>query len=384
MTSGSPPKEHVKDHIVSFSLPTHANGILPDRMIATMADDGAILPAYPFVESQIQPASLDLRLGDIAFRVRASFLPGPGATVAERIDDLKLHEIDLSDGAVLETNCVYIVPLLESLALPPSIIAAANPKSSTGRLDVFTRVIADGTRRFDMIGAGYHGPLYAEISPKTFPVLLREGSRLSQVRFRTGEAILNADELDALHGAERLVDRDDADLIGGVALSVDLSGENTKGFVGYRAKRHTGVVDVDRRGGYGVDEFWEPIAARSDGSLILDPGEFYILASREAVHVPPEYAAEMVPFDPLVGEFRVHYAGFFDPGFGHSAAGGAGSRAVLEVRSHEVPFILEHGQVVGRLVYERLTERPQRLYGEEMGSNYQAQGLKLSKHFKVG
>jgi dCTP deaminase len=308
---------------VAFTLAPDANGILPDRMIAAMADAGLILPAYPFVESQIQPASLDLRLGDTAYRVRASFLPGPGATVAERIDELKLHEIDLSDGAVLETNCVYIVPLLESLALPPEIVAAANPKSSTGRLDVFTRVIADGTRRFDMIGAGYHGPLYAEISPKTFPVLLREGSRLSQVRFRTGDAILSVDELDALHELERLVDVDDADLVNGVALSVDLSGENASGFVGYRAKRHTGVVDIDRRGGYAVDDFWEPIAARPDGSLILDPGEFYILASKEAVQVPPDYAAEMVPFDPLVGEFRVHYAGFFDPGFGY--ARGAGS-----------------------------------------------------------
>ena len=314
--------------------------------------------------------------------MRASFLPGPGSTVAERIDELKLHEIDLSDSAVLETNCVYIVPLLESLNLPKEIVAAANPKSSTGRLDVFTRVIADGTRRFDMIGAGYHGPLYAEISPKTFPVLLREGSRLSQVRFRTGDAILNADELDALHAAERLVDIDDADLANGVALSVDLSGENTSGFVGYRAKRHTGVVDIDRRGGYAVDEFWEPIPARPDGSLILDPGEFYILASKEAVQVPPDYAAEMVPFDPLVGEFRVHYAGFFDPGFGHSAAGGTGSRAVLEVRSREVPFLLGHGQTIGRLIYERLAELPDRLYGAGLGSNYQAQSLKLSKHFK--
>jgi len=206
------------------------------------------------------------------------------------------------------------------------------------------RVIADGTRRFDMIGAGYHGPLYAEISPKTFPVLLREGSRLSQVRFRTGDAILNADELDALHVLERLVDADNADLVNGVALSVDLSGEKANGFVGYRAKRHTGVVDIDRRGGYAVDEFWEAMPARPDGSLILDPGEFYILASKEAVQVPPDYAAEMVPFDPLVGEFRVHYAGFFDPGFGYAGAGGKGSRAVLEVRSREVPFILEHGQ----------------------------------------
>jgi dCTP deaminase len=368
---------------VPFTLPVDADGILPDRMIAAMADAGLILPAYPFVESQIQPASLDLRLGDIAYRVRASFLPGPNTTVAERIDELKLHEIDLSDGAVLETNCVYIVPLIESLALPPSIFASANPKSSTGRLDVFTRVIADGTRRFDVIGAGYHGPLYAEISPKTFPVLLREGSRLSQVRFRVGDAILDNDALEDLHAMEPLVDSEDADLNNGVALSVDLSGDNESGFVGYRAKRHTGVVDIDRRAGYAADEFWEPIAARPDGTLILDPGEFYILASKEAVQVPPDYAAEMVPFDPLVGEFRVHYAGFFDPGFGHDGAGGKGSRAVLEVRSREVPFILEHGQIVGRLVYEKMLSRPDALYGQRIGSNYQGQSLKLSKHFKV-
>ena len=368
---------------MAFTLAPGATGILPDRMIAAMADAGLILPEYPFVESQIQPASLDLRLGAIAYRVRASFLPGPDITVAQRIDELKLHEIDLSDGAVLETNCVYIVPLLESLALPPTILAAANPKSSTGRLDVFTRVIADGTRRFDMIAAGYHGPLYAEISPKTFPVLLREGSRLSQIRFRVGHPLLDADELQALHAAERLVDSDDADLAGGVALSVDLSGEGSDGFVGYRAKRHTGVVDVDRRSGYTVGEFWEPIRARPDRSLILDPGEFYILASKEAVQVPPDFAAEMVPFDPLVGEFRVHYAGFFDPGFGYAGAGGQGSRAVLEVRSREVPFILEHGQIVGRLVYEKMLSRPDALYGQKIASNYQGQGLKLSKHFRT-
>ncbi|MEW6767132.1 MAG: 2'-deoxycytidine 5'-triphosphate deaminase [Pseudomonadota bacterium] len=366
-----------------FTLAPDATGILPDRMIAAMADAGLILPAYPFVESQIQPASLDLRLGEVAYRVRASFLPGPDSTVAQRIDELKLHEIDLTDGAVLETNCVYIVPLLESLALPPSVLAAANPKSSTGRLDVFTRVIADGTRRFDAIGAGYHGPLYAEISPKTFPVLLREGSRLSQIRFRTGHPLLDNDALEELHARERLVDIDEADLNGGLALSVDLSGEGSDGFVGYRAKRHTGVIDIDRRSGYTVGEFWEPIRARPDRSLILDPGEFYILASKEAVQVPPDFAAEMVPFDPLVGEFRVHYAGFFDPGFGYAGAGGQGSRAVLEVRSREVPFILEHGQIVGRLVYEKMLSRPDALYGQRIASNYQGQGLKLSKHFRV-
>jgi dCTP deaminase len=367
---------------VPLSFSAHDKGILPDRMIAGLNRAGAILAELPFVPDQIQPASLDLRLGAVAYRVRASFLPGPGATVAERIDQLKLHEIELGDGAVLETGCVYIVPLIESLALPEDIAAAANPKSSTGRLDVFTRVIADETRGFDRVEAGYHGPLYAEISPRTFPVLVREGSRLSQIRFRRGHALLNAEALRALHQRERLVNADNADVSEGIAVGVDLSGLGPGGLVGYRAKRHTGLIDVERRAGYAVADFWEPISARPDRSLILDPNEFYILASKEAVQVPPDFAAEMVPFDPLVGEFRVHYAGFFDPGFGYEGAGGSGSRAVLEVRSREVPFILEHGQIVGRLVYEKMLARPGKLYGEGIGSNYQAQSLKLSKHFK--
>ena len=358
-------------------------GILPDHMIATLAEQGAILRACDFVPDQIQPASLDLRLGDVAFRVRASFLPGPHTTVAERIDELKLHEVVLTDGAVLETGCVYIVPLLESLALPDDIAAAANPKSSTGRLDVFTRVIADETRGFDRVEAGYHGPLYAEISPRTFPVLVREGSRLSQIRFRHGNALLDPEALRAVHARERLVDDDDADVGEGVAVGVDLAGLGPDRLVGYRAKRHTGLIDVERRASYDMADFWEPMRARADQSLILDPNEFYILASKEAVQVPPDYAAEMVPFDPLVGEFRVHYAGFFDPGFGYAGAGGRGARAVLEVRSREVPFILEHGQIVGRLVYEQMLARPTSLYGQGIGSNYQAQGLKLSKHFRV-
>jgi dCTP deaminase len=366
-------------------------GILPDRMIAALAADGAIRPLYPFASDQIQPASLDLRLGAVAYRVRASFLPGPGTTVAERIAELKLHEFSLAGGAVLETGCVYIVPLIERLALPQDVAAVTNPKSSTGRLDVFTRVIADETRGFDRVGPGYSGPLYAEISPKTFPILVREGSRLSQLRLRRGDAALSAEALRKLHAGERLVDRAEAVMGDGVAVSIDLAGNGTprgaaasdgNGIVGYRAKRHTAVIEVERRGAYEAADFWEPIAAREDKSLILDPDEFYILASNEAVQVPPDYAAEMVPFDPLVGEFRVHYAGFFDPGFGYAGAGGLGARAVLEVRSREVPFILEHGQVVGRLVYEKMLARPDQLYGSGIGSNYQAQGLKLSKHFR--
>ncbi|MDO8878878.1 MAG: 2'-deoxycytidine 5'-triphosphate deaminase [Pseudolabrys sp.] len=378
---------------MALSFAIDDKGILPDHMIAQLAADGGILPATAFQPDQIQPASLDLRLGEIAYRVRASFLPG-STTVARRIDELKLHEFALTDGAVLETGCVYIVPLLESLALPDGISAAANPKSSTGRLDVFTRVIADEMRGFDQIEAGYHGPLYAEISPRTFPVLVREGSRLSQIRFRHGHAQLDAAALRALHARERLVDSDEADMGEGIAVGVDLSGVLLSppslagegrggGIVGYRAKRHTGLIDVERRAGYSVLDFWEPMQARPDKSLILDPNEFYILASKEAVQVPPGYAAEMVPFDPLVGEFRVHYAGFFDPGFGYAGSGGKGSRAVLEVRSREVPFILEHGQIVGRLVYEKMLAMPDKLYGQGIGSNYQAQSLKLSKHFKA-
>jgi dCTP deaminase len=374
------------------------SGILPDRMIAALAADGGIRAHYPFAPGQIQPASLDLRLGAIAYRVRASFLPGPGTTVAERIVDLKLHEFSLSSSAVLETGCVYIVPLIERLDLPSDIAAATNPKSSTGRLDVFTRVIADETRGFDRVAPGYSGPLYAEISPKTFPILVREGTRLSQLRLRRGDAALSAEALRALHASERLVDRDDAVMGDGVSVSIDLSGSGPhpnppphagegkgrggRGIVGYRAKRHTAVIEVDQRDAYDAADFWEPIATRADKSLILDPDEFYILASNEAVQVPPDYAAEMVPFDPLVGEFRVHYAGFFDPGFGYAGSGGMGSRAVLEVRSREVPFILEHGQIVGRLVYEKMLARPDQLYGSGIGSNYQAQGLKLSKHFR--
>jgi dCTP deaminase len=359
-------------------------GILSDRAIRALSDGGKLISGRPLDADQIQPASLDLRLGAKAYRVRASFLPGPASAVEDKLARLSMHEIDLSGGAVLETGCVYIVPLLESLALPREISASANPKSSTGRLDIFTRVMTDFGQEFDKIAAGYQGPLWLEVSPRTFPIVARTGSRLSQIRFRQGQALLDETELLGLHQAETLVASDNPNVSGGgIALSIDLAGQGPDSLVGYRGKHHTAVIDVDKRAAQDVFDFWEPIHNRGSADLILDPDEFYILVSRESVHVPPLYAAEMTPFDPLVGEFRVHYAGFFDPGFGHSEAGGAGSRAVLEVRSHEVPFILEHGQIVGRLVYERMLERPSALYGAGMGSNYQAQGLKLSKHFRT-
>jgi dCTP deaminase len=360
-----------------------AAGILSDRMIAGLIASGAIRIGDPAAPNQIQPASLDLRLGSKALRVRASFMPGPGTPVAAKLAELTLHEIDLGSGAVLETGCVYIVPLIETLELPEAISAAANPKSSTGRLDIFTRVIVDGAQEFDKIPAGYSGPLYLEISPRTFPIVVRRGSRLSQVRFRVGKQThFSADELAALHLQHGLVGDEGINVSGGgVALSIDLLGD-ANALVGYRGKKHAPVIDVDRVSAYDLFDFWEPLHARGKPQIILDPDEFYILVSREAVHVPPMTAAEMTPYDPLVGEFRVHYAGFFDPGFGNASAGGKGSRAVLEVRSHEVPFILEHGQIVGRLVYERMAGAPAELYGSGLSSNYQAQGLKLSKHFR--
>lgn len=358
------------------------DGILPAQAIRALADTGEITAAEPFGARQVQPASLDLRLGDVAYRVRASFLPGPGVSVSERLGQLSLHEIDLREGAVLETGCVYVVPLLESLTLPSGLSAAANPKSSTGRLDVFTRVIADGVASFDTIPERYGGALYAEICPQTFPIVVRRGSTLSQIRFRCGQPTISDKQLAELHQSDTLVSGGTiADIQGGIALSVDLVGDEN-GLVGYRAKRHTGLVDVDAPGSCALLDYWEPIQVRGGNRLILDPDQFYILASKEAVHVPPMYAAEMVPFNPLVGEFRVHYAGFMDPGFGHAEAGGSGARVVLEVRSHKVPFILEDGQIIGRLIYERMAARPDKLYGLDLGSNYQAQGLKLSKHFK--
>ena len=356
------------------------SGVLPSQRIEAMISDGMITGTVPVLADQLQPASLDLRLGTVAYRVRASFLTGKGRSVAERLAEFEMHRVDLTDGAVLEKGCVYVVPLMEGLALPETIQAVANAKSSTGRLDLLTRTITDGGIEFDRIPQGYHGPLYAEICPRSFSVLVRPGMRLNQIRFRIGNAVLSDDEMRALHAQTPLVDGT-AVIDDGLGFSVDLQPDNGT-LVGYRAKPHTGVIDLDRIGAYDPAEFWEDVRSEN-GQIILDPGAFYILVSREAVHIPPDFAAEMAPYLAMVGEFRVHYAGFFDPGFGHDAAGGTGSRGVLEVRCHEAPFVLEHGQSVGRLIYERMSEPPKTLYGREIKSNYQGQGLKLSKHFKA-
>ena len=358
-----------------------ATGVLPSQALRDLIQDGSITAASPITDAQIQPASLDLRLGTVAYRVRASFLAGHGRKVADRLAEFEMHRVDLTAGAVLEKGCVYVIPLMEGLALPPGITAVANAKSSTGRLDLLTRTITDGGTEFDRIPEAYTGPLYAEVCPRSFSVLVRPGMRLNQIRFRAGQAVLDDAALQALHAREPLVTGDPV-ISDGLGFSVDLrpvAGD----LVGYRAKPHTGVVDLDLIGHYPARDFWEEVRT-DDGRIILDPGAFYILVSREAVTIPPDYAAEMAPYLAMVGEFRVHYAGFFDPGFGHAAAGGAGSRGVLEVRCHEAPFVLEHGQVVGRLVYERMSERPATLYGQAIKSNYQGQGLKLAKQFRDG
>lgn len=360
-----------------MSKPTQ--GVLPSQAITAMLENGQIMVNTPLLNGQVQPASLDLRLGHIAYRVRASFLAGANNTVFERLREFEMHKIDLTHGAVLEKGCVYVVPLMETLDLPSDVNAVANAKSSTGRVDLFTRLITDSGIEFDRIEAGYSGPLYAEISPRSFSVLVRPGMRLNQIRFRRGQTILNDEWLQVLHDDVGLVDGP-AQIDQGLGFSVDLALPN--GLVGYRAKPHTGLIDLDLINHYTPSEYWEPVIVEN-GRIILDPGAFYILVSREAVHIPPNCAAEMAPYLAMVGEFRVHYAGFFDPGFGNASAGGKGSRGVLEVRCHEAPFALEHGQSVGRLVYEYMSEVPDILYGADLNSNYQGQGLKLSKHFKA-
>ena len=369
------------------ALDSAPTGIFPSQSLRALIDAGTVSASQPITPDLIQPASIDLRLGDHAWRVQASFLPGPDATVEEKVRAFEMHRVDLTDGAVLEKGCVYIVPLMESLDLPEDISAFANPKSSTGRLDIFTRVISDQGTRFDLIRPGYKGLLYAEVSPKTFSIAVRTGSRLTQLRLRRGRSEVSPEDLLQLHQETRLVDTavDAAEIAEhrSLSLRLDLAGSGSDGIVGWRARHHAGIVDVDRPNHYDPTDFWEPVAARN-GGIILNPDDFYILATREAVTVPPDYAAEMVAYDTLVGEFRVHYAGFFDPGFGWDPDDASiGSRGVLEVRSHDVPFLLEHEQVIGRLRYERLTARPEKIYGSGIGSHYQGQGLKLAKQFKT-
>jgi len=368
-------------------IQSFSTGILPSQEIEALVDKQAVRGALAVTREQIQPSSIDLRLGATAYRVLASFLPGKKETVARKVDDLCMHAIDLSTPAVLEKGCVYIVPLLEELHLSRDIWAKANPKSTTGRLDIFTRLITDYGTEFERVPAGYKGKLYVEVVPRTFSILIAQGTKLNQLRFMRGNPPPSDKQHRELDERESLVYRADesrgqANIADGLWVSVDLEGAADSSVIGYKAKKHAPLVDLSKINHYEPRDFWDPIPSVIDRRLVLDPNDFYILASKEKIRVPPDYAAEMVAYDPSVGEFRIHYAGFFDPGFGYGSDDIRGTRAVLEVRSHEVPFLIEDGQTVGRLIYERLLEKPKKIYGSGIGSSYQSQGLALSKQFK--
>ncbi|MFC7054211.1 2'-deoxycytidine 5'-triphosphate deaminase [Hansschlegelia quercus] len=362
-------------------------GVLPSQWIRRLSAGKAII-GRPFDDGQIQPASLDLRLGRRAFKLAASFLPG-ASTVEDRIKEFASYQIDLETPQILSKNGVYLIELEESLKLPDSISAFANPKSSTGRLDIFTRVVTDKAEVFDVVPAGYEGKLWLEVSPRTFEVKVVRGSRLSQLRFhklnsmhhKTSRFRLDDGALRRLHRETPLTDSEPV-IRQGLNLRLNLTPEGKNPVVAYEARNYTGFIDISKIDYYDPIEFWKPVEVPPRGRMILTPGQFYILASKERIHIPKTHAAEMVAVDPVMGEFRVHYAGFFDPGFG-SQNGGAGSRAVLEVRTYDIPFYIEDGQTIGRLDFEEMNEEPHQGYGENGQSNYQGQGLKLSKHFKT-
>jgi dCTP deaminase len=371
-------------------------GILPSQEIWELINNRKILSFAPIEESQVQPASIDLRLGKVAYRVQASFLPSRTSSITKKIDDLKLAEIDLTKPALLERGAVFVIPVIEKLGLPFDIGGAANPKSTTGRLDIFTRLVTEGgiefeehELQFEQVPKGYKGELYVEVVSRTFPVILQAGAKLTQLRFVRGKPPAATDN--ALEKFEEgLVYYENGEapakavVGGGLRMSIDLAGMGASSIVAYKAKRNSPAVDLSKTGVHDAAQFWDTMSAPKSRRLVLDPGDFYILASRERISVPSNWAAEMTQFDPSIGEFSVHYAGFFDPGFGYGTRGEIrGTKAVLEVRAHEVPILLEDGQVVGRLMYHKMASVPDKLYGQAIGSSYQQQGLALSKQFQT-
>ncbi len=373
----------------SSSVAAPTTGVLPaQRLREAIANEWLVADPWRIPAESVQPASVDLRLGEHAWALRCSFLPDSDSTVEEKIEDIAFERIDLRDGATLERDRPYLVPLIEELRLPEELRAKANPKSSTGRLDVFTRVLTDRSHRFDEIAGGYRGKLYLEIVPRTFAIRVKTGLALNQVRLMSGDARLSDTELLRLHEETPLLYRD-AEPVGGeelslgdgLFLSLDVSG-SAESIVGYRAKKNSLPIDLTKVGALRWREYWEPVHPEQGGRIVLEPEVFYLLLSAEGVSIPPSYAAEMLAYDPTAGELRTHYAGFFDPGFGfHRDRTAPGSRAALEVRARDVSFMVEHRQPVCKLAFERMAEEPDVLYGKDIGSNYQGQLTMLSKHF---
>jgi dCTP deaminase len=374
-------------NLTTEQVPVRTTGILPAQTIRELIAGGRIEAGKEIAEEQIQPASIDLRLGEVAYRVRASFLPGPESIVQDKVSTLLINKVDLTGGFGFEPGCVYIVPLMEELRLPKNVEARANPKSTTGRLDIFTRLITDYGTEFERVRPGYRGTLYAEIVSRTFTIKVRTGMKLNQLRFIRGNPPSHDGPLAELDERESLVYEDaegpvKANINKGLRISVRLNPEGESDLVAFRAKKHAPVIDLGVRDFHDPREYWDAVYSLPGRGIVLDPGDFYLLASKEKVRVPPDYAAEMVPYDQSIGEFRVHYAGFFDPGFGYGLSDVLGTLAVLEVRAHEVPLLVEHGQIVGRLIYSPMVARPDKIYGVQIGSSYQMQGLALSKQFK--
>ena len=378
---------HLFPELVKRPDETFTTGVFPVQAIREIIESKRIFSDSDITELQLQPASIDLRLGTVAYRVQASFLPGQNSTVERKIQELKMAEIDLRGPTIFEKGCVYIVPLMESLDLPQNVSAKANPRSTTGRLDIFTRLITDYGIEFEYVPAGYKGKLFVEIVSRTFTVILQSGMRLNQLRFVRGNPSSSDAKLNELDEEETLIFLDEerpgkALIHNGLRISVDLEGDGTSPVVAFKAKRNAPIVDLNKVDYHRPEQYWDIVHAPASGAIILDPGDFYILGSKEKLRVPPEFAAEMVAFDPAMGEFRIHYAGFFDPGFGYGTSDIKGTQAVLEVRAHEVPFLIEDSQVVGRLVYVRMLNRPDKIYGADIGSSYQRQALTLSKQFQ--
>ena len=366
-----------------------ADGILPSQDIRRFIESGVIRSAQEVGADQIQPSSIDLRLGHEAYRVRASFLPGRSMTVLEqaKANGMLVETVDLSEPALLERGVVYIIPLMESVALPGDVYGIANPKSTTGRLDIFTRLITEPGDEFERIRKGYKGRLFIEVVSQTFPILVRAGMRLNQLRFGRGKFAAAGDaRLKQLNQDSGLIDLDEvsrhANIDRGLRITVDLDVPGSD-IVAYQANKFSAPVDLSRIDYYDPAEFWRPIYKDAKRQCVLEPGEFYILASKQRVRVPADLAAELLPYDLASQEFRVHYAGFFDPGFGFGVQGEIpGTRAVLEVRASQMPILLEDGQFVGRLNYYSMAATPDIVYGGLIGSSYQQQGLALSKQFK--
>ena len=364
-------------------------GTLPVQRLRQLIEAGVIKSSTPILDKQLQPASIDLRLGNKAYRVRSSFLPQK-RRVEELLDDLFMYEIELDENGILEKKNVYLIPLMEELYLPPELNGKTNPKSSTGRLDIFTRVITDKGYRFDEIEHGYSGRLYLEVFPRSFTVKVKTGLSLNQLRLFCERQLVEDRHLMDVYETNLLlydeagipVPADSAIIRDGLCMMVDLRGYMSKGVIGFKAKKNSSIIDLTRAGGHLASDYWESIHAPKEGFLILEPEEFYIFASKEKVRVPLEYAAEMIEFDAGSGELRTHYAGFFDSGFGYGYGEVKGTRSVLEVRPHDVPFRIEDGQVFFKIRYEKMAGLPQISYGKEIGSHYHAQELALSKHFK--